>query len=99
MLAQIIFLITFQTTEVMAIEAAIEEHPEGLELELLVAITRHGERASTENFNLTTEGTDFGVGSKKLTETGGKRHHHIGQSLRQEFDKLDHGYINTNEYS
>ena len=39
---------------------------ESLELELVVEVSRHGERASKQVFNL-TDGPGFGVASKELT--------------------------------
>ena len=70
--------------------------PEGLELELIVELSRHGERASKKIFNL-TDGENFDVGSKELTRTGAVSHHAIGGGLKKEFDHL--GYINTNAYN
>ena len=70
--------------------------PEGLELELIVELSRHGERASKKIFNL-TDGENFDVGSKELTKTGAISHHAIGSGLKKEFDHL--AYIDTGAYN
>ena len=74
------------------------EQGEPLDLQLVVELSRHGERASKKIFNLTADGSqNFQVGAKELTETGAKSHHKLGHALRQEFDALN--LINTAEYS
>ena len=70
--------------------------PDGLDLELVVELSRHGERASKKIYNL-TDGENFDVGSKELTRTGAVSHHAIGSGLKKEFDRL--GYINTKAYN
>ena len=71
---------------------------EKLDLEFVVEICRHGERASKKIFNLTAEGSpNFSVASKELTKTGAESHHKLGNRLKAEFDAL--GFINTASYS
>ena len=48
-----------------------------LDLELVVEVSRHGERASKKIFNLTAEGENFQVASKELTKTGAESHHKL----------------------
>ena len=68
---------------------------ETLELELVIEISRHGERASKKIFNI-TDGPNFEVGPKELTQTGAISHHKIGNALKMEFDECK--LIDTNEY-
>ena len=63
-----------------------------LELELVVEVSRHGERASKKIFDL-ADGENFQVNSKELTKTGAESHHKLGHSLREEFDALN--FIDT----
>ena len=53
-----------------------------LKLEMVIELSRHGERASKANFKNLTIGDSFAVGSKELTKTGATSHHNIGKQLR-----------------
>ena len=81
-----------------AVKLSHSQQGDELELELVVEVSRHGERASKKIFNLTAEGAEnFQVGSKELTKTGAESHHAIGHQLKVEFDAF--GLINTAQYS
>ena len=67
-----------------------------LKLEMVIELSRHGERASKANFKNLTIGDSFAVGSKELTKTGATSHHNIGKQLRKEFAEAD--LLNTKKY-
>ena len=59
--------------------------PVDFDLELVIELTRHGERASRKIFNI-TEGPNFEVKEMELTYTGAESHHAVGHALGDEFD-------------
>ena len=58
-----------------------------LDLNMVIEVVRHGERASKKIFKDLTVGDNFEVRSKELTRTGAESHHAIGQALRFQFAK------------
>ena len=83
----------------MAYGADIEESPakRDLKLELVVELTRHGERASKADHPHLVSNKSFEVAPKELTKVGAESHHAIGKNLRKEFTET--GLINTKHYN
>ena len=81
----LISAISVSYKEAAAIRLDSEMKNDSMELSMVVEITRHGERASQTVYEGFTDGPNFQVKSKELTETGALSHFTIGRSLRQEF--------------
>ena len=68
-----------------------------LKLEMVVELSRHGERASKANFPKIVNGNSFAVAPKELTKKGAESHHAVGKALRIEFEK--EGLLDTKSYN
>jgi len=73
-----------------------EKPKKQLKLEMVVELSRHGERSSKANFKNLTIGNSFDVNAKELTKVGAESHHSIGKALRKEF--IEEGLLNTKKY-
>ena len=62
----------------VALALKVDQSGDRLQLEMVVEISRHGERASREIFTNLTIGRNFEVGPKELTKTGAQSHYKIG---------------------
>ena len=78
-----------------------DHHPKHLKkqlkLEMVVELSRHGERASKGNYPKLVNGKSFEVAAKELTKKGAESHYAVGKALREEFKK--EGLIDTEKYN
>ena len=70
---------------ISVIDLKVFAQQEKLQLELVVEVARHGERAPKKIYSSLAIGPNFEVGSKELTITGAQNHYKIGQALRKSF--------------
>ena len=62
-------------------------------MQLLVEVTRHGQRAPEKIFDLTVDPDENFKVPHNLTHTGAENHHKTGKTLRQVLEALDPGFL------